>query len=357
MSTTSRVTLRGQRNDDWEYLTALFSRPEVIAVTEELPYLADDVFRERYTGSAPDGHNLIGEISLPSGRKRFVGLARLYVSPQRQRHAGRLLFVPHPDYYGTETEGNFLSQVLRFATDWLGLGRVQVTVCAEDARVQALYERHGFAPEATLRRYVFRQGAYRDARILAWLPDGQPDAPADPLPAAQKRASADTAQVTVRAAEVDDADAVAVVWEVGAARVSPEYAPYRSRAVTRQALENAGSDTRVLVAEMGETLAGVAELRLHEGRRAHSADLTLIALPDADPAVREALLAAALELGENWLQITRTVTQVYADQPEQAGWWLAHGFAVEGTLRRAAYRAGRVVGLHVLARLREETAP
>ena len=353
MSITSRVTLRGQRSDDWEYLTALFSRPEVIAVTDELPYLADDVFRERYTSSAPDGHNLIGEISLPSGRKRFVGLARLYVSPQRHRHAGRLLFVPHPDYYGTETEDNFLAQVMQFAGDWLALQRVQVTVCAQDTRAQALYEQHGFALEATLRRYVFRQGDYQDAHVLAWLASALPEA--DDVPAPQKFAPVETASVNVRAAEADDADEVAALWAAGGAEVSPQYVPYRSRAATRQALENLSADRRVLVAEVDGQIAGVAELRLHEGRRAHSADLTLVAQPEADPAVQGALLAAALELGENWLQITRTVTYVYADRPQQAGWWLAHGFAFEGTLRRAAYRAGQMVGLHVLARLREGT--
>ncbi len=357
MSITSRVTLRGQRSDDWEYLTALFSRPEVIAATDELPYMADDVFRERYTGSTPDGHNLIGEISLPSGRKRFVGLAHMRVSPQRQRHAGRLLFVPHPDYYGTETEENFLAQVLQFATDWLALQRVQVIVCTQDARVQTLYEQHGFVPEATLHRYIFRQGDYRDARVLAWLPNApQTDAPEQAF-SPLELAPADTGSVSVRAAEADDADAVAEVWAVGSAEVSPHYTPYRSRAATRQTLENLGADQRVLVAEAAEKVAGVAELRLHEGRRAHSAELTLTVTPEAAPAVQEALLAAALELGENWLQITRTVAYVYADQPQQAGWWMAHGFEAEGTLRHAAYRAGQMVDLVVLARLREETTP
>ncbi|GEM_PF-6420124 len=353
---TSRVTLRGQRSDDWDYLTALFARPEVIAITDELPYLADDVFRERYTGTTPGGHNLIGEISLPSGRKRFVGLARLNVSPQRQRHAGRLLFVPHPDYYGTETEDNFLVQVLQFAAEWLGLQRVEVTVCAEETRAHALYAQHGFASEATMRRYVFLQGAYRDAHVLAWLPNA-PAPSAAPVISPPKLPSVDTASVTVRAAEADDTDAVAEVLAAGGALVSPRYVPYRSRASVRQALENPGENQRVLVAELDGALAGVAELRLHEGRRAHSADLTLITAPNADPAVREALLEAALDLGENWLQITRTVTHVYADQDAQAGWWLAHGFALEGTLQQAAYRAGQKVGLHIMARLREEITP
>ena len=353
MSITSHVTLRGQRSDDWEYLTALFSRPEVIAVTDELPYLADDVFRERYTASAPDGHNLIGEISLPSGRKRFVGLARLYVSPQRQRHAGRLLFVPHPDYYGTETEDNFLAQVLEFARAWLALQRVQVTVCAQETRVQALYEQHGFVPEATLRRYIFRQGAYQDAHVLAWLAKASSEA-APPPPAPQKPTAANTDTVNVRAAEADDADAVTAVWAASGAEISPQYAPYPSHAAFRQALENMRADRRVLVAEADGQIVGVAELRLHEGRRAHSADLALVTRPQAE-AAQEALLAAALELGENWLQITRTVTYIYADRPAQTGWWLAHGFEIEGTLQRAAYRAGQMVGLHVLARLRELT--
>ncbi len=352
---TSRVTLRGQRSDDWDYLNALFGRPEVIAATDEMPYLADDVFRDRYAGSAPDGHNLIGEISLPSGRKRFVGLARLYVSPQRQRHAGELLFVPHPDYYGTETEEHFLAQVVQFAREWLALQRVQVTVCAEEKRMLTLYTQHGFAPEATLRRYVFRQGRYQDAQVLAWLPEAPPAedtrsiAPVEP-------ASADKEAVNVRAAEVDDADAIAAVLAAGGAVADLHHIPYRPNALVRQTLENAGEERRVLVAESQEKIAAVAELRLHTGRRAHSAELTLVVTPEADVAVREVLLAAALELGENWLQITRTTTYVYADQDALAGWWLAHGFQHEGTLRRAAYRAGRMHDLHVMARIQEETA-
>ncbi len=356
MNIASRVTLRGQRSDDWDYLSALFGRAEVVAATDAVPHLADDVFRERYAAATSDGHNLIGEIALPSGRRRFVGLARLRVEPHRQRHVGRLLFVPHPDYYGTETEEDFLARVLQFATDWLGLQRVQVVVCAEETRARALYERHGFSAEATLRRYVLREGRYSDAHVLAWLPKSPASAP-PPAPPALAVEAVDTSAIVVRAAEADDAEAVAEIWETGGAQVSPFYAPYLARASVRQALESAAEGQRTLVAEADDVVVGVVELRLHEGRRAHSADLTLSTAPQADLAVREALLAAALELGEGWLQRTRTTTLVYADQSELAAWWLAHGFQHEGTLRRAAYRGGRMRDLFVLARVREEAAP
>ncbi|MBN1200896.1 MAG: GNAT family N-acetyltransferase [Anaerolineae bacterium] len=169
MTATSTLTIRGQQNDDLDQLYTLWSFPDVLLDSVELPYLSDEAFRDRFGTTPPHTHTLIAEVGLPGGRTRITGFAWLETFLARRRHAGRLNLLVHPDHQGTDAESALLEAVLDLADNWLGLRRIEVHVYIHNAPAVALYERYGFEIEATMRRYALRRGVYDDAYIMARL--------------------------------------------------------------------------------------------------------------------------------------------------------------------------------------------
>jgi putative acetyltransferase len=170
VSDSPALTIRGQQTDDWNDLYALLSLEDVIRETTELPYPAEEAFRERFGGSSPNTHTLIAETGLPSGRRRLVGAVWVSVIKRyRRRHTAEVSLVAHPDYRGSEMEDALLRKAIDLADDWLGLRRLEAVVYADDTDMIALYARHGFEREAVMRRYAVRAGAYSDAVLLGRL--------------------------------------------------------------------------------------------------------------------------------------------------------------------------------------------
>ena len=175
------LTIRSQRSDDLEHLFALLNTDAVLLDSLELPYLSEEVFREHYGSPPANAHILIAETSLPSGRKRMIGVVWLKTMPRRRRHVGQLTLAMHPDYRGGEAESTLLNAALDLADNWLALHRIEAVVYVDDRATIALYEQHGFACEATMRRYAFRAGTYSDACLMTRLrtPVVSPDAGAE----------------------------------------------------------------------------------------------------------------------------------------------------------------------------------
>ncbi len=68
--------------------------------------------------------------------------------------------------------------------------------------------------------------------------------------------------------------------------------------------------------------------------------------------VGTALVRAALDIADNWLNLTRLDLRVYVDNAPAIALYERFGFVKEGTHRRFALRDGEYVDAHVMARLR-----
>ncbi len=68
--------------------------------------------------------------------------------------------------------------------------------------------------------------------------------------------------------------------------------------------------------------------------------------------VGTALMAACIDLADNWLNLTRLELEVYVDNEPAIRLYTKFGFEMEGTLRRNAFRNGEYVDSYAMARLK-----
>jgi putative acetyltransferase len=68
--------------------------------------------------------------------------------------------------------------------------------------------------------------------------------------------------------------------------------------------------------------------------------------------VGTALMEAALDLADNWLNLTRIELRVYVDNSAAVALYERFGFEIEGTHRRLAFRNGEYVDAYSMARIR-----
>ena len=67
------------------------------------------------------------------------------------------------------------------------------------------------------------------------------------------------------------------------------------------------------------------------------------------------LMRAALDLADNWLNLTRIELTVYVDNSSAVALYKRFGFEIEGTHRRYAFRDGGFVDAYSMARLRDRS--
>jgi putative acetyltransferase len=67
--------------------------------------------------------------------------------------------------------------------------------------------------------------------------------------------------------------------------------------------------------------------------------------------VGTALLEAAVDLADNWLNLTRIELRVYTDNTPAIALYEKFGFEIEGTHRRMAFRQGEYVDGYSMARI------
>jgi putative acetyltransferase len=111
----------------------------------------------------------------------------------------------------------------------------------------------------------------------------------------------------------------------------------------------------MLAAVVKDRVVGQLGLDLNSGRRAHVVRLGMMVHAEYQGrGVGSALMAAAVDLAENWLNISRIELECYTDNVAARALYEKFGFALEGTLHDYAFRAGRYVDAYLMARIRSE---
>jgi putative acetyltransferase len=130
--------------------------------------------------------------------------------------------------------------------------------------------------------------------------------------------------------------------------------PFQSTEVWRQRLAtNDERQLKLVALHQGDVIGNLGLEQFSRVRRAHCASLGMgVAVAWQGKGVGSMLLAAALEVADNWMNLRRVELTVYADNEAAIGLYRKFGFETEGLLRDYAVRDGRWVDTLAMARLR-----
>ena len=111
--------------------------------------------------------------------------------------------------------------------------------------------------------------------------------------------------------------------------------------------------SHVLVAELDEVIVGHCGMFPNELRRRHTGHLGMAVHDDyAGKGVGRMLMAAVLEIADNWLNLMRVELSVYVDNEPAISLYKSFGFVEEGRFIKYAFRDGEYVDAFTMARLR-----
>jgi L-phenylalanine/L-methionine N-acetyltransferase len=161
-------------------------------------------------------------------------------------------------------------------------------------------------------------------------------------------------KVAIRRATTDDAEAFCAVFAQPRAMAGTLQLPYPSAELWRKRIADLPSDDFVLAAEVDGEVVGNAGLHASgRGRRRHVANIGMSVRDDwQGRGIGTALLAALIDVADNWLNYHRLRLEVYTDNAAAIALYRKFGFEVEGTLREDAFRDGRYVDAYTMGRLR-----
>jgi putative acetyltransferase len=161
-------------------------------------------------------------------------------------------------------------------------------------------------------------------------------------------------QILIRAREPSDFAAVAAILSCPRVVAGTLQLPLRSVAEQEERLGQRRPEVHGLVAEIDGNVIGTLGLHLETNpRRRHCAGIGMAVHDEFQGrGAGTALLAAAIDLADNWLGLRRLELHVYTDNAAGIRLYEKFGFVVEGTARDFALRDGAFVDALAMARVR-----
>jgi putative acetyltransferase len=164
--------------------------------------------------------------------------------------------------------------------------------------------------------------------------------------------------IIVRAAELGDLEAIRETMSQPLAQANTLQLPMPTLELWKKRLAELPAGDHMLVAVVEGKVVG--NLGLHQAskamRRRHVGAVGM-AVHDAyqGRGVGSALMQAAIDLADNWLQYSRLELEVYVDNHAAIALYKKFGFVVEGTHPRDSFRNGEYVDCLSMGRLRPAT--
>jgi putative acetyltransferase len=159
--------------------------------------------------------------------------------------------------------------------------------------------------------------------------------------------------ILIRAMEPGDVPDVTEAWNQPRAYAGTLQLPYSALAARQQRFAAKPPNQTNLVAVIDGKVIGMIFLSRFGDRRSHVGTLGM-AVHDAyaGRGAGTALMAAVVDLADNWLQLKRLELSVYADNARAIALYERFGFEREGLFRNYAWRNGAYADAVTMARLR-----
>jgi putative acetyltransferase len=129
--------------------------------------------------------------------------------------------------------------------------------------------------------------------------------------------------------------------------------PFPSIEIWRTRLAETPNDMFRLVAMVSSEMAGQLDIFTspNHPRRKHAGQIGMAVRDDFQgQGVGTALMQAATDMADNWLNLNRLELEVYCDNEPAVKLYKKFHFEIEGTMKRYAFRAGEYVDVYAMAR-------
>jgi putative acetyltransferase len=158
--------------------------------------------------------------------------------------------------------------------------------------------------------------------------------------------------ILIRAMEPADLPDITEAWNQPRAYAGTLQLPFTSLEARQQRYAAHAGSTRLVAVIEGKAI-GMIFLAREENRRSHVGSIGM-AVHDAyaGRGAGTALVAAVIDMADNWLQIKRLELSVYADNARAIALYERFGFEREGVHRAYSWRNGVFVDSISMARLR-----
>lgn len=351
--TFTQLTIRSPHPDDIPDLHAIISHPQVAESGLHLYTTEYSETQEVFQKQSPGIYRLVGVLD---NRVVAYGLLRNYQRPRLQ-HSGELGIYVHPDYWGQGLGTLLLEKLLDLAQNWLNLWRLELQTLAHNEAAIHLAQKFGFTLEGVKRDAGFGNGRYQDIALYTRL---------QPPPSAQSRRASpppiptvhtvDPSQIIIRTAHPDDTDDAHQLWKHSMVARTTLQLPSQEIWNSRKRLGEAPRPgLHRLVADDSGRVIGMGSLYQDQHPRlVHSAGLGMGLLPEYwGMGVGSRLLAALLDLADNWLDLHRVELEVNTDNPAAVHLYEKFGFVSEGTKQYHVWGDGRWADSYFMGRLRK----
>jgi putative acetyltransferase len=135
--------------------------------------------------------------------------------------------------------------------------------------------------------------------------------------------------------------------------------PFPSVEMWKKRLSEAPEGTYNLVVCAGDEIVGQLGLFTFPNwpRRHHVGQVGMAVRDDwQGRGAGTALMQAAVDMADNWLNLARLELEVYTDNEPAVRLYKKFGFMIEGTLLQFAFRSGEFVDVYAMGRLRPGTS-
>lgn len=160
--------------------------------------------------------------------------------------------------------------------------------------------------------------------------------------------------IHVRHSEPRDVEAIKTIYAAKNAYSGTLQLPYPSGAIWEKRMTNIPENVYSFVAEVdGEVVGNLGFVRAINPRRQHTGEIGMGVRDDYQgQGVGSALMAAMIELADNWLNIRRIELTVYTDNAAALALYQKFGFIIEGELIDFAFRNGDFANAYQMARIK-----
>lgn len=160
--------------------------------------------------------------------------------------------------------------------------------------------------------------------------------------------------LTLRAVRLSDAEQFHALLQLPVVANGNPHVPFESVTRTREFIEKLDASEIAIVAMVGDTLVGEADLTPFRGRRAHAASLGICVHDDWHRrGIGNLLMNELLDIADNWLGLRRVELHVFADNHAALALYRKLGFEIEVRQRGSVLRRRELIDCYMMARLRE----